>query len=204
MRKLLATLPIVGVLVFGVMLNAGAQEACTTFQNHSGSVPGSYDYAVFHEDSPLVDLTVETNGQNIFVNPQDYGAGNSWDTVQKCHGTITTTTTQDTTTTTGPDTSSTTTTSLVTTTSLDATTTTAPSVTTTFVGSTTTRSDCETLFEDECLPPTTDPSTPTTPPGSDSTLPYTGMGKMTWMTLVFVAAVSGVLGFMLVMGGREE
>lgn len=85
MRKLLTILPIVGLLVFGVMLNAGATEGeCATFENHSGHVPGSYDYAEFYEDGQLV-TTVETNGEDTFVDPADFDAGESWDQVNKCH-----------------------------------------------------------------------------------------------------------------------
>lgn len=84
------------------------------------------------------------------------------------------------------------------------TTTTLPAETTTVVGESTTTSlsvttlpddgiddPCSTKFEDECFPPQPE-------------LPFTGISRFTWMTMIFVASVSGVLGFMLVMGGREE
>lgn len=84
MRKLLMILPIVGLLVFGG-LSAGATEGeCDTFENHSGHIPGSYDYAEFYEDGQLV-TTAETNGEDIFVDPEEYDAGESWDQVNKCH-----------------------------------------------------------------------------------------------------------------------
>lgn len=85
MRKLLMILPIVGVLVFSVMLTAGATEGeCSVFYNHSGHVPGSYDYAEFYEDGQLI-TTIQTNGEDVFVNPEGWDAGESWDQVNKCH-----------------------------------------------------------------------------------------------------------------------
>lgn len=137
-RKLLATLPIVGVLVFGIMLTAGA-TGCP-----------------------------------------DYGRGGHK------HCNTTTTTVAETTTTEGSTTSteqSTTTTAPETTTSTEdaSTTTTESESTTTSLGTT-----------------TTDPSSPTTQPESDSTLPFTGVSRMTTLTMIFVAAVSGILGFIMV------
>ena len=114
MRKLLLA---VAVLTVGFALPAAADN-CQVFTNHSGHVPGSYDYAVFHEDDPAVDLTVETDGEDIFVDPQQYGAGNSWDMVANARhhhhnhidhdGTTTTTTVGSTTTSTAPTTTTTT------------------------------------------------------------------------------------------------
>jgi hypothetical protein len=54
------------------------------------------------------------------------------------------------------------------------------------------------LFTEVCAETTTS----TGPTGS--TLPFTGMSEFMWTTMIFVAAVSGVLGFVLVMSGRDE
>ena len=137
MSAMRRSLPLAMLALFGAVLFAPVASAttnCTTFTNHSGHVPGSYSYAEFHEDSPLVDLTVNTNGQDIFVDPQQYGAGNSWDIVRKCSGTTTTTSTTTTTTTPTTTSSSTTLPQETTTTS---TTPEEPTTTTTLAGSTT-------------------------------------------------------------------
>lgn len=46
--------------------------------------------------------------------------------------------------------------------------------------------------------------TTTGPTTTAPELPFTGYSRMTMLTMIFVAAVSGILGFMLVMGGRDE
>lgn len=101
MRKLLSGVTILGLVGFTLLLGnvAGATSGeCTTFYNHSGSIPGSYDYAEFYEDGVLV-ATVQTGGVNIFVDPQQYGAGSKWDKVNKCHNGTTTTVQEESTTT---------------------------------------------------------------------------------------------------------
>lgn len=143
--------------------DATTQGNCTTFYRHSGFIPGSYDYALFYEDGQLV-TQVETQGQDTFVDPQDYDAGSRWDRVDKCHyppTTTTTTTVPPTTTTTEPP-------ATTTTTQPPSTTTTQPpdTTTTTEPPSTTTTSSPETTT-------TTEPGS-TTAPSPSSTLPFTG------------------------------
>ena len=133
-------------------LPALAQGDCDTFYNHSGFIPGSYDYANFYEEGFEPLLNVRTNGENINVTPPE--GRSSWDIVEKCHDpAVTTTSTVVTTTSTQP----TTTTSETTTTSSEPTTTTVEQTTSS--------------------PPTTQPSSTTQPTGPSTTLvelPFTG------------------------------
>lgn len=87
LRSGIAMLGLVAGLVMVFAPTAVATEGnCQTFSNHSGRVPGSYDYAEFYEDGQLV-AVVETNGEDIFVNPAGFDAGSKWDQVRKCHTT---------------------------------------------------------------------------------------------------------------------
>ena len=196
MRKLLSGVTILGLVLAGWLLftlPAGATGNCQTFQNHSGHIPGSYDYAEFYEDGQLV-TTVQTNGQDTFVNPADYAAGRSWDVVKKCHnGTTTTvattsttelettTTVQDTTTTTGIEETSTTLSDTTTTSSLATTTTTSPA------GSTTT----------SLLP------TSSSVPGSGE-LPFTGGHAARDAAIASSALLMGVIILTAAKGMKEE
>lgn len=79
-------------------------EECESYRNHSGNVPGYYDYAVFFEQG-YEPIEVWTNGEAIFVAPPD---GGTWDRVYKCHSDGgTTTTVADSTTTSGGETTTT-------------------------------------------------------------------------------------------------
>jgi hypothetical protein len=60
------------------------------------------------------------------------------------------------------------------------------------------------LFTEHCSPGPSTTVGPTTTDPDTSTLPFTGVGRMTWMTLVFAAGVSTVLGWVFVMGSRED
>ena len=70
-------LPIVAVIMFLALPALGTTD-CDVFENHSGHVPGSYDYAVFTEIDPAVEVTRDTNGQDIFEDPAAHGAGDWW------------------------------------------------------------------------------------------------------------------------------
>lgn len=149
------------VMLFGLAVSATTQGGeCTTFYNHSGFIPGSYDYANLHEDEPEIDVYVETGGSDIFVDPQSYGAGSKWDRVDKCHFPATTTT-QPTTTTTGQETTTTTTTEPPSTTS------------TTSPPSTTTTTEPPSTSTTTQAPPTTVPTTDISTSLPDE-LPFTG------------------------------
>lgn len=123
----------------------GAGGDCKTYHNHNGHLPDEYDYGVFIEYRPAVNIT-STHSEN----PRDYGAGRTWDIVKKCKNPVTTTT-APTTTTTAPTT--TTTLTEMTTSTVDTTTTTAPTTTTTT----------------PALSSTTMPPTTTTQPGVTTT-----------------------------------
>lgn len=160
--KLLAALGALA-LVFGLLLFAGlpalgAGGDCKTYHNHNGHLPDEYDYGVFIEHRPAVNIT-STHSEN----PRDYGAGRTWDIVKKCKYPVTTTT-APTTTTTAP---SETTTTLGTTTTLPEATTSSTTVDTTSstVSSTTTSVPS--------LPSTTNPATTTTAPIESTTVPDT-------------------------------
>ena len=93
-----------------------------------------------------------------------------------------------------------------TTTEAQSTTTVQDTTTTTGIGTTSTTSSDTTTTSTDATTTTTDPVSSTTQPStsSSSTLPFTGVSRFTWMTLVFVAGVSSVLGFMFVMAARDE
>lgn len=91
------------ILMTGISGEADATtdipENCAGFYNHSGNIPGSYDYAEFYEAGVLI-TTVQTNGEDTFVDPAQWNAGESWDVVYKCqYGETTTTLAEETTTT---------------------------------------------------------------------------------------------------------
>jgi len=120
-------------------LPAFADSNCSTFYNHSGFVPGSYDYANFYENGFEPLLNVRTNGQNINVPPPE--GRSSWDIVEKCHDpAVTTTSTAPTTTTSTQPT---------TTTTQESTTTIQPTTTTTSSSSTTLPADPSTTLNQE-------------------------------------------------------
>lgn len=185
-KRALATIGL--VLMFAFPADA---TNCQTFQNHGGHIPGSYSFAEFYEDGALV-TTVETNGQDTFVDPGQYGAGRTWDVVKKCQGTITTTTTTPTTSTTSPSTTTTIQESTSTTGGSTTTSTTQPAVTTTAP----TESTTTTLVPVD--------NTPDSPELSE--LPFTGEeeGHTLEATLAFLAFSTLVVGWMLTMGSREE
>jgi hypothetical protein len=142
------------------------QEECTSYRQHSGNIPGYYDYAVFFEQG-FEPVKVETNGEAIYLAPPD---GIAWDRVYKCHEddeTTTTTTVMETTTTSGEPTTTTTSTSS-----------TQPSTTPTTTGSSPTTTTVN--------PPVTVPPAP-----SDPELPYTGAGAITGLVLLGSALTAG-------------
>ena len=176
MKRVIATGAAVGLLiVFAVTLFAQATtQNCNTFHNHSGFIPGSYDYANFYESGfdPLLD--VRTNGQNINVPPPE--GRRSWDTVEKCHDLVTTTTSTPTSTTT---------------TVIETTTTTVPETTTT-VQETTTTSEATTSTT--VAPTTTVPQETTTTTVVVTTttvpeLPFTGLSNV-WLFPLALALVA--------------
>lgn len=174
--RVLMVTAVVGLLVFAWGLTASAgnyNEECEAYRNHSGNIPGYYDYAVFFEQG-YEPVEVWTNGEPIYLPPPD---GGTWDRVYKCKSDDGTTTTGETTTT-EPGSDSTTTT--------DSSSTTLGSTTTTESPTTTSESDMSTT--------TTDPTTTTTDPG-DPELPFTGGG----LTLLLPAGllVAGGAGALL-------
>lgn len=162
------------VVLFG--LPALAQNDCNTYHNHSGYIPGTYDYANFYENGFEPLLNVRTNGQNINVPPPE--GRSSWDTVEKCHDPeVTTTSTVETTTTTQP----TTTTSEATTTTTEATTTTVEQTTSSTPPSSTTQ--------------------PTNPSTTLEELPFTGAGN--GPALVAIAAGLILAGLLVLVRETE-
>lgn len=163
-----------------------ATTNCTTYFNHSGFIPGSYDYANFYE-SGFEPVTVYTNGQNINVPPPP--GRNSWDKVEKC---LTTTTTSSTTT----STSTTVTTVPESSTTTSPTTTTSVALTTTTVGTTTTTGGTTS---------TSVPTSTTTPDTSTTAvtpiLPVTGAD----LSLLVLAAFFVIgLGWLLIVGKERK
>lgn len=148
--RVLMITAVVGLLVFAWGLTASAgnyNEECEAYRNHSGNIPGYYDYAVFFEQG-YEPVEVWTNGEPIYLAPPD---GGTWDRVYKCHSDDgTTTTVADWTTTSGGET------------------------TTTDPGTTTTQAETTTTGAESTTTSVTD-STTTTDPG-DPELPFTGGG----------------------------
>jgi len=125
---------------------AGGGGDCDTFYNHSGFIPGSYDYAILYE-AGFDPVFVETNGQNINVSPPE--GRRSWDQVDKCHERVVVTT-------------------------IGTTTTTESSTTSTTQTSTTTTTEQSTTSSQPDSTTTTDPST-TAPSTTPDELPFTGL-----------------------------
>lgn len=172
-RIALLVVSVVALVLAGavVALAGNYNEECESYRNHSGNIPGYYDYAVFFEQG-YEPVELETNGVAIYLAPPD---GGTWDRVYKCHWMTTTTTTVETTTTTFDDT---------TTTSVGETTTTAGESTTTTVNV----EDTTTTVVD---------STTTTDPSDPPVLPFTGpsLSWPTWALIgsLFIAAGVGLI-----------
>lgn len=163
---------ILGLVIF-IAVNAEATTTgggCTTYHNHSGFIPGSYDYANFYENGYEPLLNVRTNGENINVPPPQ--GRRSWDTVEKCHDpVVTTTTVPETTTTVEPTT----------------TTTVPETTTTTVVTDTTTTTGAPTTTE----PPTTTPTVAVTTTVPEE-LPFTGTPSIATITIGLLLLFVGV------------
>lgn len=98
MKRFILGLTVLAVLLISLTALAGVKEdyeaklgvTCTSFTNHSGFVPSSYDVGVFIEDG-YDDEIHYTSGSSISIPPPS--GRNSWDTVLKCNFTDTTTST---------------------------------------------------------------------------------------------------------------
>ena len=163
---------VVGFIILGIGLadvaGATGQDDCKRYTDHSGHLPEQYDYGIFIED----DIEVVSDRSE---DPQDYGAGDRWDTVFKCkivESSTTTTTEPPETTTTLPPT----------------TTTTEPNetTTTTIPEETTTSSPPDTTTTTRPVPPTSEVDPP-------EELPYTGPSAAGLSLLGFSLLVTGGL-----------
>lgn len=148
-------------------------EECDVYRNHSGFIPGYYDYAVFFEQGQEP-IHVETYGEPVYLAPPD---GESWDRVYKCKRDEETTTT----------------------TTVEETTTTVADTTTTTAGeeTTTTEQDTTTTTGEESTTTTVTDSTTTTDPGTPPELPFTGTPNPMPLILVGLFLLSGGLGIIL-------
>lgn len=188
----LAVIVLVAMVAFaGTASGLNPPAECKTYHNHSGYLPSQYDFGIFIEKSPAVEIR-STHSEN----PREYGAGNRWDIVHKCKYQTTTTTSIPTTTTTSvtttsvPETTTTTVSPTTTTSVVETTTTTEPSTTTTTQAPSTTT----TTETSSTTTSTTQPTTSTTVPNETTTtqpeeLPYTGTAD----TLLLAAASSALI-----------